>query len=81
MQRYIIQEQQVHFSTATLFGTVTSPSGAFTVNGTQALTAGTNYFWLTYDATAGAVIGDSVDAQSVSIVGSGTMGTQTPTDY
>ena len=54
-------------------------SGAFTVNGTQALTAGTNYFWLTYDATAGAVIGDSVDAQSVSIVGSGTMGTQTPT--
>ncbi|MCX6160767.1 MAG: GEVED domain-containing protein, partial [Ignavibacteriae bacterium] len=67
------------FATTTLFGTVTNPNGAFSVTGTQTLAEGTNYFWLTYDATSGAVIGDTVDAQCLSIVGSGTMGSQIPT--
>ncbi len=68
------------FSTATQFGsTVTGPNGVFYVNGSQALVANaTNYFWLTYDLTAGAVTGDSVDAQCDSITGSGSMGTVVP---
>ncbi|MBE2218620.1 MAG: hypothetical protein IAE90_10470 [Ignavibacteria bacterium] len=67
------------FATTTVVGTTVSPSGTFAVTGSQPMSAGTNYFWLTYDATAGAVQGDYVDAQTVSIIGSGSMGTQTPT--
>jgi hypothetical protein len=68
------------FSTATQFGsTVPSPSGAFSVTGTQVLSQGTNYFWLTYDVPAGGPIGDYLDAQVTTITGSGSMGVQTPT--
>lgn len=37
------------FATTNLFGSLASPSGSFTVTGTQALANGDNYFWLTYD--------------------------------
>ena len=68
------------FSTATQFGsTVPSPSGAFSVTGSQVLSPGTNYFWLTYDIPAGGPIGDFLDAQSVTVTGSGSMGVQVPT--
>ncbi len=62
------------FSTGTLFGSVSSPNGAFTISGTQVLNllAGTYYFWLTYDIRAGAVTANFVDAQHVSTVISGT---------
>ena len=41
---------------------VTSPNGTFSFTGNQSLGNGNNYFWLTYDIPAGAIIGDSVDA-------------------
>lgn len=68
------------FTTTTQYGsTVPTPSGAFSVSGSQTLAVGTNYFWLTYDVPAGGPIGDFLDAQVVTVTGSGTMGVQTPT--
>jgi len=54
-----------------LGGTVTSPTGAFTINtGTgfpYTLSSGTNYFWLTYDIVASPTLGNVVDAECTSI--------------
>jgi hypothetical protein len=78
------------FSSANLFGTysVTAPTTpvwpAYAITGSQQLTNGTNYFWLTYDIKAGAVIGDSIDAEVTAITISGTPQTPTvtaPTGY
>lgn len=56
------------FSTVNQFGTTfTSPSGAFTIAGSQVLAEGTNYFWLTYDIAMGVVDNDLVDAECNSI--------------
>ncbi len=56
------------FATTTLFGTATgSPSGTFTINGSQALSEGTNYFWLAYDIAMGVVDNDLVDAECTSV--------------
>jgi hypothetical protein len=56
------------FATTTQFGsTVAVPSGAYTVAGTQALSNGINYFWLTYDIPAGATINNFVDGECTSI--------------
>jgi hypothetical protein len=67
------------FSTSGLFGTVASPTFAdFNITGSQVLASGINYFWLTFDITAGAAFGDLVDAECAEVVGSGTMGTQKP---
>ncbi len=65
------------FGTTTQFGsTASTPNGNFTVTGTQTLTCGKNYFWLTYDIDAAATAGDYVDAECTSI----TVGTaKTPT--
>ena len=50
------------FSATGQFGsTVASPSGTHTVTGTQALSPGTNYFWLTYDIAGGATVGNNAD--------------------
>jgi hypothetical protein len=60
------------FSATSQFGaTVAAPSGTYLVNGTQTLSPGTNYFWLTYDISASAVATHLVDAEctSLSIVG------------
>jgi hypothetical protein len=54
------------FSATTLFGSVASPSGAFTISGTQALSGSpgdTNNFWLVYDIALGATLGNTIDAQ------------------
>lgn len=68
------------FAAVNQFGsTFSAPNGAFTVNGSQTLADGTNYFWVTYDISGSAVSGDFVDAECNSITGSGTLGTQTPT--
>ncbi|GEM_PF-2055134 len=65
------------FSAVNQFGsTVGSPSGSFSFTGSQSLLSGTNYFWLTYDVSAGATPGNLVDGECTSItVGSA----QTPT--
>lgn len=55
------------FSTTTQFGsTFANPNGAFTINGTQALVSGNNYFWIVYDLQCGATNGNTVDAEAVS---------------
>ncbi|MCX7879279.1 MAG: immunoglobulin domain-containing protein [Ignavibacteria bacterium] len=55
------------FSTSTQFGsTISSPSGTFTVTGSQTLAAGTNYFWLAYDISSTASEGNLLDAQCTS---------------
>lgn len=52
------------FATTTQFGaTVAAPSGSMTVAGSQTLTTGTNYFWLSYDIVPGATAGNVVDAE------------------
>ncbi|RMH69902.1 MAG: T9SS C-terminal target domain-containing protein, partial [Gemmatimonadetes bacterium] len=65
------------FSTTNQFGsTIAAPNGSFTITGSQALSDGTNYFWLTYDVTAGATIGNQIDAQCTAFE---LNGTRTPT--
>ncbi|MDP1726361.1 MAG: GEVED domain-containing protein [Bacteroidota bacterium] len=66
------------FSAATLFGTY-APTGlstmtwpGYSITGLQQLANNNNYFWLTYDLKSGAVLGDSVDAEMVSVVVNGT---------
>ncbi|MDD5363100.1 MAG: BNR-repeat neuraminidase N-terminal domain-containing protein, partial [Ignavibacteria bacterium] len=67
------------FATTTQFGTtVTNPNGSFNISGTQALSEGLNYFWLSYDIPSGATLGNVVDATCEQIIGSGTMGTVIP---
>ena len=56
------------FAATTQFGsTATAPGGLFTITGTQPLSAGTNYFWLTYDVADNAVATDLLDAQCTSL--------------
>jgi len=64
------------FATTTLFGATVPTIANYTINGSQALVNGTNYFWLVYDISAGATVGNVVDAQCTSLnVG----GARTPT--
>jgi hypothetical protein len=55
-------------ATATLFGTIKPAAGNLIVNGSQTLTSGDNYFWITYDVAAGAKEGNVLDATCESIV-------------
>jgi hypothetical protein len=69
------------FSTTTQFGSdVISPSGTFSVTGTQALVGGANYFWLAYDIASGATINNFVDGQCTSITVGGTPRTPSVTN-
>ncbi len=69
------------FSTANQFGTTSAnPNGAFTVNGTQTLNRGVNYFWLAYDIDAGATLANVVDAQVSQITVDGSNETPTVTN-
>jgi hypothetical protein len=69
------------FSITRQYGsTVTSPNGVFNFSDTASLDPNaTNYFWLTYDLTPGAVNFDSLDAQCDSIIGTSPMGGVVPT--
>lgn len=50
------------FNTSTPFGTpVISPSGTFSISGSQTLLPGLNNFWLAYDIAPTAVVGNIVD--------------------
>jgi hypothetical protein len=52
------------FSTTTPFGSVVNnPSGSFTVNGSQTLSGGNNYFWLAYNISGSATELNVVDGQ------------------
>ena len=68
------------FSTATPFGSaVASPSGSFTITGTQTLAEGTNYFWLAYAVAPGATNGNVLDAQCTSVTVGGSARTPSVT--
>ncbi len=57
------------FTATNQFGTtVNNPNGLFTVNGTQVLGPGNNYFWLAYDISSTATVGHVVDAQCTGMV-------------
>ena len=55
------------FATTTLFGTATPGGGTLTVNGSEALLSGTNYFWIAYDINPGAATSNTLDAQVTQI--------------
>ncbi len=56
------------FNTSNQFGSTTAnPNGTFMLTGTQALSSGTNHFWLVYDIDAVATIGNLVDAECTSL--------------
>lgn len=69
------------FATTSQFGsTYTSPPAPGTnmiFAGSQTLTGGTNYFWITYDIPSGATIGNVVDAVFQRVIVGGVL--QTPT--
>jgi len=69
-----------NFLTSNIFGSANPATTGVDINitGTQQLTTGTNYFWLTYDIDVAATLGDQVDASCLSIVMDGVGGTQTP---
>ncbi|MDZ4756736.1 MAG: PKD domain-containing protein [Bacteroidota bacterium] len=46
---------------------VSSPSGSFAINANQNLKQGQNYFWLVYDISSGALLGNTIDARCYSI--------------
>jgi hypothetical protein len=64
------------FAPVALFGSSTTLAAPIT--GNQVLNAGTNYFWIAFDVSAGANLGDFLDAQCTQIVMGGSGGTQTP---
>ncbi len=56
-------------SLSQLGNTVSSPSGSFSINSfSQTLKTGLNYFWLTVDVSAGAILGNFVDAECTSMI-------------
>ena len=55
------------FLPTTQFGeTVIKPNGSFTVEGDQELISGVNYFWLTYDVSQDAYLGNVLDGECTS---------------
>ena len=65
------------FATTTQYGsTVAIPSATQSVAGSTNLANGTNYFWVTYDISASATIGNTVDAEITSVTVNGSA--QTP---
>ncbi len=68
------------FASNNQFGAIeSSPDGNFIFSDDQSLVGGTNYFWLTYDITAGASEGNEVDAQCTQITVDGSNNTPTIT--
>lgn len=57
------------FAPANEFGTgpITPVSGTITLNGSQKLVAGTNYFWIAYDINPSAVAAHTLDARCTEI--------------
>jgi hypothetical protein len=67
------------FSASSAFdGAGTTPAGGtITINGSQALAAGTNYFWIAYDSKLTGTVSNVVDGQVTQITVNGS--NQTPT--
>ena len=57
------------FAATNQFGsTVTAPNGTFYVSGSRVLTAGVNYFWVTYDVKSNATPNNFIDVSVDSLV-------------
>jgi zinc metalloprotease ZmpB len=68
------------FSATNQFGsTITSPSASYAVTGSQALLTGANYFWLTYDIPATAIVTHYIDATCSGVTVGGILRTPTTT--
>jgi len=55
------------FATTNQFGSTQAPAVSLVFNGAQTLVEDTNYFWVSYDAGAGAVAGNHLDAECIQI--------------
>lgn len=66
------------FSASNLFGTQASPNGSFTINGSQTLVTGTNYFWLAYNVSGFAKTTNILDAECTSVTVGGSSYTPSP---
>jgi hypothetical protein len=65
------------FTTGNQFGsTVSTPAATASVTGSQGLTTGVNYFWVTYDIASAAVVPNAVDGECSSLTVDGNV--QTP---
>ena len=68
------------FASTTQFGsTKVSPSGSYSITGTQTLSPGANYFWVSYDVSSTATVNNVLDAQCSSITITGTAHTPSVT--
>lgn len=67
------------FSASTLFGSAAPSLGNITISGSQSLINGSNYFWIVYDVSATAIIGDFLDAECTQVTINGGVGNQIPT--
>jgi hypothetical protein len=65
------------FSTSQLFGSA-SPGAIVTINGSQVMADGNNYFWVTYDVAGSAIPGNELDAECHEVTFAGATGTQVP---
>lgn len=55
------------FDTTVSFGSLSSPGSTFSITGNQNLSRDTNYFWLAVDVSSSATIGNSLDAEVLTI--------------
>src|SRR5690606_16964593 len=69
------------FAATNLFGSAApaNPLNNIFVNGTRTLVSGTNYFWVAYDLSAGAIIGHALDARCTNITVAGVNHVPAPT--
>ena len=75
---YYTQTRSV-FDTTTLFGSATSLSSPVTGHAMLAGGMSTNYFWVVYNVPLDAIVGDTLDAECLTITMDGVGGTRVPT--
>jgi hypothetical protein len=68
------------FAPANEFAVTTPASGNITVNGSQTLVGGNNYFWIAYDINPGTPTGNTFDVRCPQITVGGTTRTPSTTD-
>jgi len=66
------------FSTSNLFCSASAATGNITISGSETLLTGTNYFWISYDISAGATAGNFVDVECTTVTHNGAKGNETP---
>jgi hypothetical protein len=65
-----------NFISPSFYGGTGAQSGAYSISGLQSMLNDTNYFWVNYSVPVGATVGDSVDAEILTINVASTL--QTP---